>query len=46
MREVRLDYFSRGPKPPSMKERSAFALPGDLDPDSFRDEKRVVLVTT
>jgi hypothetical protein len=29
-----------------MKERSAFALPGDSDPDSFRDEKRVVLVTT
>jgi len=27
-----------------MKERSAFAPPGDSDPDSFRDEKRVVHV--
>jgi hypothetical protein len=29
-----------------MKERSAFAPPGDSDPDSFRDEKRVVRIAT
>ncbi|MHC2897716.1 hypothetical protein ACVIU4_008870 [Bradyrhizobium barranii subsp. barranii] len=29
-----------------MKERSVSAPPGDSDLDSFRDEKRVVLVAT